>query len=119
MLSVKEFAIAKSELEEYESQGIKINLIYKESEIPKNLDFWYWTRIQTERLKNKKVNNPFILRNELIKKYAGPKTLFMHPLPRVGEILEEVDKDPRATYLNFQPQNGVFVRMAIHEKILE
>ena len=118
LLSVKEFAIDKNQLDEFKKEGIKINLIYKESEIPKNLDFWYWTRIQTERLKNKNVKNPFILRNDLIKKFAGPKTLFMHPLPRVGEILEEVDTDPRAMYLKDQPQNGVYVRMAILDMIL-
>lgn len=36
----------------------------------------------------------------------------MHPLPRVGEIAEEVDDDPRAAYFR-QMRNGLYVRMAI------
>ena len=36
----------------------------------------------------------------------------MHPLPRVGEILESVDDDPRAAYFR-QMENGLYVRMAL------
>lgn len=42
----------------------------------------------------------------------------MHPLPRVGEILEEVDDDPRAVYLRNQIRNGMYVRMAIISLVL-
>ena len=38
--------------------------------------------------------------------------IVMHPLPRVGEILEEVDSDPRAAYFR-QMRNGMFTRMAL------
>ena len=119
LLSVKEFAIPQKDLEEYRNRGISINLIHEESDIPKDLDFWYWTRMQTERLKSKKAKNAFILRKNLIDKYAGESTIFMHPLPRVGEILEEVDLDPRAMYLTQEVQNGVFMRMAILDAILK
>lgn len=119
LLSIKELSMEPSELESYKQKGLKITLIYKESEIPKDLDFWYWTRIQTERLGNRKIKNTFILRNELIDKFAGNKTLFMHPLPRVGEILKEVDSDPRAMYLSEQLKNGVYVRMGIFKWIFK
>ena len=36
----------------------------------------------------------------------------MHPLPRVGEILEEVDNDPRCVYFN-EMKNGMYTRMAL------
>lgn len=36
----------------------------------------------------------------------------MHPLPRVNEISEEVDADPRAAYFR-QERNGMYVRMAL------
>jgi len=36
----------------------------------------------------------------------------MHPLPRVDEILPEVDSDPRAAYFR-QMKNGLFIRMAL------
>lgn len=38
--------------------------------------------------------------------------LVMHPLPRVGEIDEEIDSDPRAAYFR-QMRNGMYVRMAL------
>ena len=38
--------------------------------------------------------------------------ILMHPLPRVGEIAEEVDTDPRAAYFR-QARNGLFIRMAL------
>ena len=36
----------------------------------------------------------------------------MHPLPRVNEIAEEVDDDPRAKYFE-QALNGKYIRMAL------
>lgn len=41
----------------------------------------------------------------------------MHPLPRVNEIDEEVDKDPRAAYFR-QMENGMYVRMALLALVL-
>ena len=40
------------------------------------------------------------------------KSLLMYPLPRVGEIADEVDLDHRAAYFR-QAANGVPVRMAV------
>jgi aspartate carbamoyltransferase catalytic subunit len=34
----------------------------------------------------------------------------MHPLPRVDELAEEVDSDPRAAYFR-QMTNGMYIRM--------
>ena len=38
--------------------------------------------------------------------------IVMHPLPRVGEIHEDVDSDPRAKYF-IQMENGMYVRMSL------
>src|SRR5207245_1063832 len=38
--------------------------------------------------------------------------IVMHPLPRLDEIDESVDSDPRAAYFR-QARNGLFVRMAV------
>lgn len=43
---------------------------------------------------------------------AKPNMAVLHPLPRVNEIVLEVDDDPRAAYFE-QAQNGVYVRMAL------
>jgi aspartate carbamoyltransferase catalytic subunit len=41
-----------------------------------------------------------------------PRMAVMHPLPRVGEIEEAVDADPRAAYFR-QMRCGLFLRMAL------
>jgi aspartate carbamoyltransferase catalytic subunit len=46
-----------------------------------------------------------------------PDAVLMHPLPRVGEISPEVDKDPRAAYFR-QARNGLYIRMALLHLLL-
>jgi len=84
------------------------------------LDFLYMTRIQRERFEDisvyERLKNVFILDEE--KMAQAPADMYvMHPLPRVNEITEGVDKDPRARYFE-QAHNGVFVRMALIAKLL-
>lgn len=40
------------------------------------------------------------------------ESIIMHPLPRVDEISQAVDNDPRAQYFQ-QARNGLFIRMAL------
>ena len=105
------------------SKNIELIEIESEKNLPKDADFWYWTRVQKERFESiqdyEKVKNRFIISKDLMNKYAGKKTIILHPLPRVGEILEEVDDDPRALYLKKQVKNGMFIRMALLTLILE
>ena len=42
----------------------------------------------------------------------------MHPLPRVNEIAQEVDDDPRACYFR-QAENGKYIREALILSLLE
>ena len=42
----------------------------------------------------------------------------LHPLPRVNEISQEVDDDPRACYFK-QVEYGRYMRMAIILKLLK
>ena len=44
--------------------------------------------------------------------------VLMHPLPRLGEIAPEVDKDPRAAYFR-QMENGMYIRMALLALVLK
>lgn len=110
--------------EEYKKLSSKIKLveITREQDIPKNADFWYWTRVQKERFTGEKeyeaVKNKFILTPSVAKNYASRKTIFMHPLPRVGEIDIAIDQDPRAVYITSQMRNGVYVRMALLALVL-
>jgi len=122
LLSPKELKLSKDDFLKFKNMNIKLIEIDSEKDMPKNADFWYWTRVQKERFKSlkeyEKVKNRFILDTDLIKERAGKDTIFMHPLPRIGEISPEVDKDPRAQYLRSEVRNGMYVRMALLSLIL-
>ena len=85
-----------------------------------HVDVLYMTRIQRERfpdpLEYEKVKNCFILDNSMLHN-AKDNLRILHPLPRVNEIHENVDDNPKAYYFQ-QAQNGVFVRQALVASIL-
>lgn len=102
---------------ELKKQGISlVETDSLESVLPET-NVLYMTRVQKERFANPfkydLVKDCFVLTPELMKKAkrAG-EMIVMHPLPRVGEIVEEVDNDPRAVYFD-QVEYGMFVRMAL------
>lgn len=122
LLSPGELKLSRQDYTNFREKGINLIKIESVKDMPGNADFWYWTRVQKERFESfksyEKVKNKFIVTKELVKKYAGNKTIIMHPLPRVGEIDIEVDSDPRAVYLRSQIHNGMYVRMALVSLIL-
>lgn len=87
--------------------------------IPKS-DILYMTRVQKERFSDpieyEKVKNTYILRNSMLDE-AKENMKVLHPLPRVNEINEDVDDNPKAYYFQ-QAQNGVYVRQALLTSIL-
>ena len=101
-----------------------LGLNYEETkdlkEAIKKSDVCYMTRIQKERFANeneyKKLKGCYVLDNKIMEK-AKKDMIAMHPLPRVGEIAEEVDDDPRARYFE-QAENGMYVRMALLATLL-
>lgn len=78
-------------------------------------DILYMTRVQKERFTDlfeyEKVKNVYVLTNKLLE---GTKDnlKILHPLPRVGEIADEVDENPKAYYFQ-QAQNGLYARQAV------
>lgn len=83
-------------------------------------DIVYMTRVQRERFSDpmeyEKVKNVYVLKNSMLE---GTKENMrvLHPLPRVNEISEDVDANPKAYYFT-QAKNGVYTRMAIIASIL-
>lgn len=82
-------------------------------------DVVYWTRLQKEWYEEHKlmelydqIKDNFILTPEIAAQFSE-NTVIMHPLPRVNEIDERVDTDPRAVYLTEQMRSGPFIRMAL------
>jgi aspartate carbamoyltransferase catalytic subunit len=87
--------------------------------IPK-VDILYMTRIQRERFSDpmeyERVKNSYILENSMLSE-SKDNLRILHPLPRVNEISEDVDTNPKAYYFQ-QAQNGVYVRQALLASIL-
>lgn len=83
-----------------------------------NADVLYMTRVQKERFEDQseydKLKDAFILNASHLK---GKGTVVMHPLPRVNEIVTDVDALPNAAYFR-QAENGVPVRMALLAELL-
>ena len=79
------------------------------------------TRVQKERFLDEeefdRVKDCFVL-DAAKMALAKEKMAVLHPLPRVNEILKEVDADPRAAYFR-QVENGKFVRMALIYTLLK
>jgi aspartate carbamoyltransferase catalytic subunit len=83
-------------------------------------DVLYVTRVQKERFENdaayEQVKDSYVI-NRGTMRLAKDHMIVMHPLPRVGEIAEEVDADPRAAYFR-QMENGLYIRMALLALVL-
>jgi aspartate carbamoyltransferase catalytic subunit len=86
------------------------------------VDVVYQTRIQKERFGDRiadyeKCRGIYVLTRESLA-LMKPRSLIMHPLPRLEEIAMEVDEDPRAGYFR-QARNGLYVRMALLTMVLQ
>ena len=98
-----------------DKEGLDYREVHTIEEVVSELDVLYMTRVQRERFLDEdefdRVKDSFVLD---LAKLAGAKKdmAILHPLPRVNEILPEVDADPRAAYFR-QVEYGKFVRMAL------
>lgn len=88
--------------------------------VVKNVDVIYQTRIAKEWIKNdaeyEKQRGRYIITRKIadaMKKGA----IIIHPLPRIGEITDDVDTSPHAVYFK-QVGYGLLVRMALLKTIL-
>lgn len=88
-------------------------------EVAPKVDVIYQTRLQKERFDQ----NDFAMYQKYhrqaeyrvdadLLKLMKPDARILHPLPRVNELLPEVDNDPRAAYFR-QVENGLYIRMAL------
>lgn len=89
-------------------------------DVMKTADIVYMTRIQRERFSDpmeyEKVKDSYVM-NRAMLEGSKDNMRVLHPLPRVNEITEDVDADPKAYYFQ-QAQNGVYVRQALLTAIL-
>lgn len=83
--------------------------------VASDVDVLYQTRIQKERFEDEdeyfRFKGCYQIDNKMVEKMKDD-SIIMHPLPRVDEILPEVDTSPKAAYFK-QARYGVLVRMAL------
>ncbi len=100
--------------------GRNVRETYSLADVIRDVDVLYVTRVQKERFSDlsqyEQVKNFYEITPEVMEE-AKEKMIVMHPLPRVGEIPESLDSDPRAAYFR-QAQNGMYVRMALLAGVL-
>lgn len=110
--------------EEYKAilnkSGVPFDETENLSDVISVIDVLSVNRVQKERLPEnisyEKIKDLFIIGKETVKRMKK-KSIIIDPLPRVGTILPEVDADPRAAYFR-QAQNGLYIRMALLELLL-
>jgi aspartate carbamoyltransferase catalytic subunit len=123
LLSPPQLRLSRSDFFYWSARGIRIIEISSETDIPRECDFWYWTRIQKERFASLEeyddvLKERFIVTPKLLKEYGNKDMVLMDPLPRVGTIDPTVDADERAVYFRSQIRNGLYTRMALLSLIL-
>lgn len=104
---LKRHKVSYSEIEEFEG-------------IMKEADVVYQTRVQRERFSSEEEYLKFKGRYIITRQLADSMkegAIIIHPLPRVGEIMPEVDDSPHAVYFR-QVGYGLLVRMALLKTIL-
>lgn len=90
------------------------------NDVIEDADVLYVTRVKKEFIPEKlykQIQGEYVVDKKLVNKMKK-ESIIMHALPRVGEILPEVDEDPRAVYLRSQIRNGMYVRMALLALVL-
>jgi len=90
------------------------------AEPPANLDAFYVTRLQKERMSGNEAGIADYVRFDAraLRTSRTHEAVVMHPLPRTSELAYELDADPRAVYFE-QAAAGVPVRMALIAWLIE
>jgi aspartate carbamoyltransferase catalytic subunit len=119
-LTTKSFTLQQEVVDILNAHGIKYQEFENIEDVPKDVDVWYQTRVQKERMEisdedcaghNKVVaQKPFSITLDMLNKF--PNAFLLHPLPIDDEVEFEVDSSPRAVYFE-QAHNGVWTRMAL------
>ncbi len=106
--------------QEYKEFCAQNGICYKEHtdfspEVINESDIIYMTRVQRERftdiMEYERVKDLYTLRNAMLDE-SKENLRILHPLPRVNEINQDVDENPKAYYFQ-QARNGLYARQAI------
>ncbi len=121
LISTKQLRIPSYLRTILEANGCPYKEVFSLEEAIQSLDVLYMTRIQKERFASEQEyqsqKNVYTLDPQKLD-LAKFDLKVMHPLPRVDEIADEVDSDPRAIYFK-QARYGIFARMALILMLLD
>ena len=120
-VACNELSMPKEYLDFCDENGIKYHATQEFSEeVINNSDIIYMTRVQRERFSDlmeyERVKNLYTLNNAMLAN-SRDNVRVLHPLPRVNEISQDVDDNPKAYYFK-QAQNGLYARQAVICKVL-
>lgn len=108
-------------LEHLDQHGVKYSETTDLEGAVRSVDVLYVTRVQREQFdvveEYDRVKHAYQVDTSVVSQ-MGHNSIILHPLPRVGELPEEVDDNPRAAYFD-QARNGLPLRMALLEYVLE
>jgi len=120
LVSPEELKLPSSVKQFIKDKNLEYHQYTELEEVISKVDILYMTRIQQERfadpLDYERVKNSYILRNSMLTE-SKKNLRVLHPLPRVNEITDDVDSNPKAYYFQ-QAKNGVYVRQALLAIIL-
>ena len=115
LISPQELSMPEYDLDQMRARGQEYTESESLAECIPELDVLYMTRVQRERFHDaaeyRRLKDVYILTKRMLDG-AKADMLIMHPLPRYGEIAQDVDSDPRAVYFE-QARYGMFIRMAL------
>ena len=115
LISTEELRIPSYIRDILDANGCEYEEVFSLDEAISKLDVLYMTRIQKERFSSEEEylaqKNIYTLDEKKLEK-AKLDLKIMHPLPRLDEISDAVDSDPRAIYFK-QAAYGIYARMAL------
>ena len=119
-ISHPKLKMPKEYLDFLDSKHVKYYEHEQFNDIISEADIIYMTRVQRERFQDlmeyEKTKDLYILRNSMLDN-TKPTMKILHPLPRVNEISQDVDPNPKAYYFE-QALNGVYARQAVISYVL-
>ena len=119
-ISHPKLKMPKEYLDFLDSKHVKYYEHEQFNSIISEADIIYMTRVQRERFQDlmeyEKTKDLYILRNSMLEN-TKPNLRILHPLPRINEIQQDVDTNPKAYYFE-QALNGVYARQAVISYVL-
>lgn len=115
-VSCPELAMPQEYIDLCDRMGMKYEIHTElSSEVINSSDILYMTRVQRERFPDlaeyERVKDFYSLHNSMLEG-SRDNLRVLHPLPRLNEISEDVDDNPKAYYFE-QARNGLFARQAL------